>query len=471
MRLFPLLLLLIACQTATYAQRSNDVFEKYDQYKEQTITHQRFQHKDIKPLIEERRSNNLYKVSDLGFSIEGRSIHELQLGNGETKVLLWSQMHGNEPTATMAIFDLFNFFEQDDEFNDLRRLILDNLSLHFIPMLNPDGAEDFRRQNAIGIDLNRDALRLQSPESRILKTAQQSLQPAWGFNLHDQSRYYAVGQTDKPASISFLAPAYDFEKNVNEKRADAMQMIALMTETIEQYIPGQVAKYSDDFEPRAFGDNIQKWGTRTILIEAGAQYNDPEKQYLRKLHFVALLSAFEAIATDRFEQYDTKTYDAIPFNNRSLYDLIINNLTVEYEGEDYLLDIAFNRAERGRAANLHYDGQLSYIGDLSTSYAFEELDGTGYELEWGKTHPKVFNTVSEVAKNGFESFYKDGYSHVKVQKLPSPAQLEDYPIHFIKEEQSARNRFALWTNPTFFLVKDGKRDFLVRNGRAYKLEN
>ena len=44
-----------------------------------------------------------------------------------------------------------------------------------------------------------------------------------------------------------------------------------------------MGRYSDEFEPRAFGDNIQKWGTNTILIESGGIFGDEEKQYLRKL--------------------------------------------------------------------------------------------------------------------------------------------------------------------------------------------
>src|SRR5690606_1857738 len=41
-----------------------------------------------------------------GESVEGRAIHHLTLGHGPLGVLLWSQMHGDEPTATSALIDL-----------------------------------------------------------------------------------------------------------------------------------------------------------------------------------------------------------------------------------------------------------------------------------------------------------------------------------------------------------------------------
>ena len=46
------------------------------------------------------------------------------------------------------------------------RGILSSLTLYVVPMLNPDGAERFQRRNAQSIDINRDALRLQTPEGQ-----------------------------------------------------------------------------------------------------------------------------------------------------------------------------------------------------------------------------------------------------------------------------------------------------------------
>ncbi len=276
------LLFLLFIPLLSFSQQNSfhkELFESYETYKEDSLKIRRFKHSDIQPLIERIGSEKDFKVRVLGKSIEGRNISMISVGTGATNVLLWSQMHGDESTATMAIFDILNYIKRN-------KTILNHLSVHFIPMLNPDGAEKFTRRNSIGIDINRDALRLQSPESKILKAARDSLDADFGFNLHDQSKYYNAEKTEKPATISYLAPAYDYDKNINTTRANAMRIIAQMNEIIQHYAPGQVGRYSDDFEPRAFGDNIQKWGTSTVLIESGGFKNDPEKQFIRKLNFV-----------------------------------------------------------------------------------------------------------------------------------------------------------------------------------------
>ena len=298
MRFFPLLIfcILFIMNSAGAQIIHQQLFDAYEQYKEPTITHRRFKHKDIAPLIERLKKQAQFEVTQLGNSYEGRSIYQIKLGTGKTKVLLWSQMHGDEPTATMALMDIFNFFSGSDTFSPVRKEILDNLTLYFIPLLNPDGAERYKRRTALDVDMNRDALRTVTPEGKILKDAVFRLEPDFGFNLHDQSTYYSAGNSDKTATFSFLAPAYNYEKTVNEIREDAMKTIVVLNRLVQQYLPGQVAKYDDGFEPRAFGDNIQKWGTSTILIESGGLKNDPEKQEMRKIHFVMLLDAFYNIS-------------------------------------------------------------------------------------------------------------------------------------------------------------------------------
>ena len=95
-------------------------------------------------------------------------------------------LHGDESTATSALFDLF-WYLHARRTDAVVREILSKLTLHAIPLLNPDGAERFQRRNAQSIDVNRDALRLQTPEGRALKALRDRFQPRVGFNLHNQS--------------------------------------------------------------------------------------------------------------------------------------------------------------------------------------------------------------------------------------------------------------------------------------------
>ena len=81
---------------------------------------------------------------------------------------MWSQMHGDEPTATSALFDLYEYLQRHRSEPHVQRM-LSALTVHIVPMLNPDGAERWQRRNVQGLDINRDALLLQSPEGQLLK--------------------------------------------------------------------------------------------------------------------------------------------------------------------------------------------------------------------------------------------------------------------------------------------------------------
>ena len=62
-----------------------------------------------------------------------------------------------------------------------------------------------------------------------------------------------------------------------------------MNALLEKIIPGHIGRYTDEFYPTATGDNFQKLGHNTILIEAGHYYNDYERDVVRKFNFYALL--------------------------------------------------------------------------------------------------------------------------------------------------------------------------------------
>ncbi|MCK5639031.1 MAG: peptidase M14, partial [Flavobacteriaceae bacterium] len=451
---------------------SENLFTEYETYKESSLTLRRFKHIDIQPLIEKLKSEKEFRVKILGKSIEGRNISMISIGKGKTNILLWSQMHGDESTATMSLFDIFNYLKTNKE-------ILNNVTLHFIPMLNPDGAEKFTRRNAIGIDINRDAVRLQSPESKILKAARDSLNADFGFNLHDQSKYYNTERTEKPATISFLAPAYNYEKSINDVRANAMKIIGKMNDVIQQYAPGQVGRYSDDFEPRAFGDNIQKWGTSTILIESGGFKNDPEKQFIRKLNYVSIIAAIHSISTSNYKNIPIKKYNSIPKNDRKLFDLKITNLTFPYLGKSYTVDLGIKNLEKEN--NTHSDfyniGRITDIGDLSTYYGYQTLDANGLEFKLGETYPKIISNFEDFKKLDFKKLLEQGYTSVSINSLPKEIKFINYPINIIdirkiiipKNNSIPKPPISFSQNPTFLLTKNNKVIYAIINGFIYDL--
>ena len=291
---------------------ARELFDDYASYSIQEITSRRFTQGDMLCWLEPLNTGHLYRVKALGTSAEGRTISLLRLGKGTVKVLLWSQIHGDESTATMALLDILNFFKRKPE-HVVTRSILDALDLLMIPMLNPDGAERFQRRTAQSIDMNRDAVALETPEARILKDVQQTYKPEFGFNLHDQDPRYTVGNSKDVSTIALLAPAYDEARGDNHFRLEAKKVASVFAAAVEEFIPGHVSKYDDTFEPRAFGDNVQKWGTSTVLVESGGWPGDREKMFIRKLNAVGLMTSLYALANGTYRQADLAVYEQLPF--------------------------------------------------------------------------------------------------------------------------------------------------------------
>ena len=121
--LFALLVLSMLTSSAQEAITAN-LYETYATYKEPSLDKRRIKHHQLQPLIQKFRENPKFKVNKVGESIEGRGLHLISIGSGSINVFLWSQMHGNEPTATQAIFDILNFldapeFEEEKQKKDL----------------------------------------------------------------------------------------------------------------------------------------------------------------------------------------------------------------------------------------------------------------------------------------------------------------------------------------------------------------
>ena len=328
---------------------------------------------------------DLFSLEEIGRSVEGRPIYHIAFGRGPFTVLLWSQMHGDEPSATSALFDLFEYVRRHRTDPAVARM-LGALQVHVVPMLNPDGAERFQRRNAQGIDINRDALLLQAPEGRALKVLRDRLRADVGFNLHNQSWRTSVGHPPRPASISLLSVAYDSARTENDGRRLTKRLCAVIRDALEPLAPGQVGRYDDEFEVRAFGDNVTLWGTPVVLIETGPwTLADPDRPPVR-LNFVAIVTALDALATGRVRSADPARYESLPLNEARLFAIRITNARVwtgtgvsPFTGDVGVGTTRTVRTEDGRRT-IVLSSRIEDLGDLRGYAALEEIDGTGLTL-------------------------------------------------------------------------------------------
>lgn len=318
----------------------------------------------------------------IGESLEGRSINMVTTGTGPFRVLLWSQMHGDEPTATAALFDLFDYFHRHRTDPVVER-ILSRLTLYAIPMLNPDGAERFQRRNAQGIDVNRDALSLQTPEGQLLKSVRDRFNPRVGFNLHNQNWNTSVGDPPRPASISLLSVAYDKERSENAGRRLTKRLCAVIRDALEPFASGQIGRYDDEFEVRAFGDNLTRWGTPVVLIETGAFPSAEPDGPLVRLNFVGIAAALDALATGNVERADPKRYESLPMNESKEFYILVQGATI-LSGtgvRPFAADIGISANRRVRGVEgrreIYLQANINDLGDLRTHGGLRTIDARG----------------------------------------------------------------------------------------------
>jgi len=370
---------LLLTNAATPAQTAKDFAAEWDKQHFSTIYPSNLRHADLKKQLAELKKIGL-KVDEVGKSYASREIYQVEWGKGATKVLMWSQMHGDEPTATPAVLDMLVFLQSNRRKSWVKKLE-DSLTIRVVPMLNPDGAELFQRRNLQSIDINRDAQDLQTPEGQLLKRLRDEWQPAIGFNLHNQQPLTTVGSAPKQATISFLTVLGNPEGITNDGHERNKRISARMIEALNQFIPGHLARYDDEYNPRAFGDKISEWGTPVILIETGALHGKNE-MFLIKLNFIAYLAALYSLVDKSEQQADAKTYDTLPVNGSgNLYNYIFrraNIINFTENTEPFVADISVN-TERRRASQIA-PTFIREIGDLSIYKGLEEFDAKDFYL-------------------------------------------------------------------------------------------
>ncbi|HET8736151.1 MAG TPA: M14 metallopeptidase family protein [Pricia sp.] len=355
---------------------------------------ERFLHKFERNDVERKEFETDHNVQTHGTSVQGRSIKSIHLGTGTEKILMWSQMHGNESTTTKAVLDLINFMDSGLQ---SATSIFENCRIAIIPMLNPDGAAAYTRNNANEIDLNRDARQRTQPESVILRQVFEDFRPDYCFNLHDQRTLYNVGDTHKPATISFLAPAHDVERSISPPRTKSMRLIAAMNRELHQYIPGQIGRYDDTFNANCVGDAFQMTGTPTILFEAGHYPGDYTREFTREYIFRALVTALRTIANKNLVPLDPSEYFSIPENEKRFFDIVVLNAHAINFSLKMGSAIGIRYAEHLRNGKIEFEPKIEKTGDLREYFGhrlYNCLDNN--DLRALKRLPELWSLLSDL---------------------------------------------------------------------------
>jgi hypothetical protein len=348
--------------------------ELFNQNKEESIEGRYLTLEHIQPLLD--RINTDSQVKIIGKSVLNKPIYSYEIGSGETRIYLWSQMHGNESTTTKALFDFINVLNSGSEF---AQDMLKTFTFYSIPILNPDGALLYTRANANEVDLNRDSQNLTQPESRVLREVFEDFKPHFCFNLHDQRTIFGAGETGKPATVSFLSPSYNEEREINENRLKAINLIAAINDELQKYIPGQVGRFDDSFNINCIGDTFQYLGVPTILFEAGHFQNDYSREITRKFIFFSLVTSFKTLFENDIVNNRIVDYLNISQNKVVFYDFMYKNIKINYDGIEIITNFVAQYKEELIDGKIQFNAYIVEVGELENYFGHYEYDAKGAE--------------------------------------------------------------------------------------------
>ena len=198
-------------------------------------------------------SSDRVSVQKVGKSGQGRPLELISVGYPRPKTLdaaadgsvaLFNcSIHGNEPAGREACLQLARDLSSTND-PTVKRLLTDT-TVQFINV-NPDGWEANTRGNADGIDVNRDFMKLETPEARTLAKLIRDGKPDVLNDLHEYgpSKYYKDHALQLwPRNRNVDDAIHNLSKNMVNNYA------APQVESHDGYTAGIYGEYKKDGEP------------------------------------------------------------------------------------------------------------------------------------------------------------------------------------------------------------------------------
>ena len=197
----------------------------------------------------------------IGRSVQGRPIFVQIVGQGTDTALILGAIHGSEPAAGTLVTALGEYLRRDPQLLEGRRVVL-------LPVANPDGLAAQTRENARGIDLNRNfdtanrvdngtnGLRpLTEPESQALQSVIKEYAPSRIVSVHQPLNCIDY---DGPGEAIAARMAQDCDLPVKKIGARPGSLgsytgEALKIPTITLELPPEASKMSDEVLWQKYG--------------------------------------------------------------------------------------------------------------------------------------------------------------------------------------------------------------------------
>src|SRR4051812_6674556 len=107
-----ILFLVLALSIGLNAQTPEQLAECWEKQHITRMAPSDVRHPDLKKYLEQLKKLGI-SVNEVGRSNANREIYQIEWGTGPLKIFMWSQMHGDEPTATSALIDMFAYLQNN----------------------------------------------------------------------------------------------------------------------------------------------------------------------------------------------------------------------------------------------------------------------------------------------------------------------------------------------------------------------
>lgn len=312
-----------------------------------------------------------------GRSQAGRDLYIAKIGNGDKDIWVQGRIHGNEPYGTNATLRLIeNLIEEKDP---SYKKIMEELTIHFIPMYNPDGAErdergtriynpetgEFGPQHDLNRDWHEDRFNLIETVGYFKYWAQ--TKPYFTLDIHHQGTPNFYG-TDIPVTMSLgiaLAPGGPTLPNIKDGEYDKItrQAAVQMYDALQKYPQFTVNHYrvgrdgTAEIDHRGGissgamrGGSINYQGLNPdghsnpgVFLETSGRFLDGESEPLIEQNIIASHALLHGLATGEVYDNDPDRWYDIPHPPLESYSTdYAGNFPAEVERPAVYLDVFAN---------------------------------------------------------------------------------------------------------------------------------